>query len=360
MSIRRKGHGQRKPIYGVLFELYNSHIGDIIKKEIWVIFNLEKGGSVRIDMLRQITIMERKVLFTGRGKLVLEDLMEHLPSSYKKFMCDPTESAFITALREQRPHVVIVCLSKSTELTLRMYSELSEKSIYADIPLIAVGNHADCDVFLKHVFQKNMEVFERPLNMEEFLNTLDTFSQMGAEDERERLARQKEKEKIEKEEAVHLSSKERKKGEEAEASCSLAAGNKMAAGCEDKDVHQVRESILVVDDDVRMLNVIKLHLQDFYDVTVVPSGKLALKFLSKKHADLVLLDYMMPDMDGPSVLQHIRRDSPCPDIPVIFLTGVSEKDLVMKGLETHPDGYLLKPVQQIHLLKKVRDSLSGL
>lgn len=302
--------------------------------------------------------MKRKVLFTGKGRLILEDLMQHVPDSYEKFMCDSTEAAFLNALEENHPHVVVVCLSKCSEMSLRMYSELEADGRYIELPLIAIGNNADCDVFYKYVFQKNMKIFERPLNMEQFLQALEMFSEMSAEAENARLA--KEKEKSEKKMAAGPPSGSKKKSEKEEAPYLTAADKSMNGQKKETDTQEKRKSILVVDDDVRMLKVIKMYLQDFYDVTVVPGGKLALKFLSKKHADLVLLDYMMPDMDGPSVLHEIRHDSPCPKIPVIFLTGVSEKDLVVKGLENHPDGYLLKPVQQAQLLEKVMEVLLGL
>lgn len=119
------------------------------------------------------------------------------------------------------------------------------------------------------------------------------------------------------------------------------------------ELSQDKTTILVVDDDVRILNVIKLYLQDLFDVVTVPSGKLALKYLSKHKAELVLLDYMMPEEDGPAVLKQIREDSPYPNIPVLFLTGVAEKELVMRGLELHPDGYCLKPITQSALIERI-------
>lgn len=121
-----------------------------------------------------------------------------------------------------------------------------------------------------------------------------------------------------------------------------------------------RKSVLVVDDDVTMLNIIKIYLQDLYDITVVPSGKLAMKFLDKKKTDMVLLDYMMPGEDGPTVLQHIRESSLQPNLPVVFLTGVADKAMVMHGLEFRPNGYLLKPVKREILLEKVTEILLGL
>lgn len=123
-------------------------------------------------------------------------------------------------------------------------------------------------------------------------------------------------------------------------------------------VDKGKKIILVVDDDVNMLNLIKICLEDLYDVVIVPSGKLALKYLSKKSADLILLDYMMPGDDGPEILKKIRENQTQSEIPVIFLTGVDEKNMVMRGLELHPDAYLLKPVTRKALLEKITTSLT--
>ena len=64
-----------------------------------------------------------------------------------------------------------------------------------------------------------------------------------------------------------------------------------------------------MDDDVRMLRVIKEHLRKSYDVATAINGKLALKFLENKQTDLILLDYVMPEEDGPAVLRKIH-DNP--------------------------------------------------
>lgn len=291
--------------------------------------------------------MKRRVLFTGNGKLVIDDLITHIPGIYQKFTCIPTEVAFLHALEQHRPHVIVVGLADGSEGSFQMYSVLKEHKEYVNIPLIAVGSASDCDAFYKNVFQKNMKTLQRPLDRAEFLETLDSFSRMTADYEERQIEKESQEEK-------------KKEVQEPENTGTEAAEKKLMQEIRMMNMERGRKSILVVDDDVRMLSMIKLYLQDLYNVTVVPSGKLALKFLNKKNADLVLLDYMMPEMDGPMVLEKIREDSPWPDIPVIFLTGVAERDKVMRGLEFRPNGYMLKPVQRLQLLEKVTELLLGL
>lgn len=114
-----------------------------------------------------------------------------------------------------------------------------------------------------------------------------------------------------------------------------------------------KNSILLVDDDPVMLATMEIFLEDFYAVTTVTSGKLALDFLSRHTVDLILLDYMMPEMNGPEVFQNIRSCFPQLPVPIIFLTGVSDKELVIKGISLRPKDYLLKPVSKKDLLERV-------
>lgn len=79
------------------------------------------------------------------------------------------------------------------------------------------------------------------------------------------------------------------------------------------------------------------------------SGKIAEKYLQLKTVDLILLDYQMPQESGAEVLKNIREDSRLKDIPVIFLTGVSDSDRVQEVISMSPQGYLLKPVNMERL-----------
>lgn len=114
-----------------------------------------------------------------------------------------------------------------------------------------------------------------------------------------------------------------------------------------------RKHILVVDDDVRMLKVLKEHLHNDFDVATAVSGKVAMKFLEKKHTDLILLDYEMPEEKGPEVLARIRANENTRSVPVIFLTGTTERDKIAKALAHKPQGYLLKPIDREKLLETI-------
>ena len=98
-------------------------------------------------------------------------------------------------------------------------------------------------------------------------------------------------------------------------------------------------------------------IKDDYQADIVTAGVQAIKFLIKKSADLILLDYEMPVVDGPQVLQMLREEPETADIPVIFLTGIGTKEAVQRVMALKPDGYILKTTTREDLLKYLNGKL---
>ncbi len=113
--------------------------------------------------------------------------------------------------------------------------------------------------------------------------------------------------------------------------------------------------ILLIDDDPVFLRLMRSYLEDDYGVTTVKSGKLAMKFMEKQIPDVIILDYLMPEWDGATTFQLIRSKESTKDIPIIFLTGVTDKQMVMECLALKPQGYLVKPVSKPELLEKIKE-----
>ena len=128
-----------------------------------------------------------------------------------------------------------------------------------------------------------------------------------------------------------------------------------AADDDDEEVIGPKKHILIIDDDPLMLKIIKDHLHKRYDVGSAISGKVAYKFLEKRHTDLILLDYVMPEENGPTVLRHLRESDTTRNIPVVFLTGMQERGKIAEALALKPQGYLLKPVDKKQLMTMVRN-----
>ena len=116
-----------------------------------------------------------------------------------------------------------------------------------------------------------------------------------------------------------------------------------------------KKSILVVDDEKEIAELIEIHLmsQD-YNVKKAKNGLEALKCLEESHYDLVLLDVMMPKMDGKETLKKIREKY---NVPVIMVTAkTSEKDKV-EGLTLGADDYVTKPIKPLELIARVKAHL---
>lgn len=103
-----------------------------------------------------------------------------------------------------------------------------------------------------------------------------------------------------------------------------------------------RKHILVVDDEPIILRSIKVWLGEDFNLSLVSSGEMAIEFLDMHPVDLVLLDYKMPTMDGPKVLEAIRNDERLSTLPVIFLTASNDRQSVINAMQFKPDGYILK------------------
>lgn len=112
-------------------------------------------------------------------------------------------------------------------------------------------------------------------------------------------------------------------------------------------------SILVVDDNPKFLaDALPMY---GYDVTVANDGLEALKILfeTEQHFDLVLLDVMMPNLDGWDTLKAIRKNKKTEFIPVIMLTAVSEDQKIVSGLKIGADDYIVKPFILPNLLARI-------
>ena len=112
------------------------------------------------------------------------------------------------------------------------------------------------------------------------------------------------------------------------------------------------KKVLVVDDEEHLTSLVKAYLvKDGYQVTIANNGREGLTSARRVHPDLIILDVMMPEMDGYEFLRTLRNES---DTPVIFLTAkVDEQERVL-GLELGADDYLVKPFYPRELISRVR------
>ncbi len=120
-----------------------------------------------------------------------------------------------------------------------------------------------------------------------------------------------------------------------------------------------RATILIVDDTPDNLTLMNNLLKDDYKVKVANGGEKALKIVdSDSPPDLILLDIMMPGMDGYEVCRRFKCDPSTSDIPVIFLTARSEMEDEKKGLELGAVDYIIKPISPHTVLARIKNHLA--
>ncbi|GFZ88241.1 DNA-binding response regulator [Compostibacillus humi] len=109
--------------------------------------------------------------------------------------------------------------------------------------------------------------------------------------------------------------------------------------------------VLLVDDEKRMLDLLALYLRPHnYSCRKAVSAKEALSFLKDEIFDIVLIDIMMPEMNGWELCQEIRKNS---DIPIIMVTAREQKEDIIKGLKLGADDYVTKPFDENELLARM-------
>lgn len=116
--------------------------------------------------------------------------------------------------------------------------------------------------------------------------------------------------------------------------------------------------VLLVEDDVFLAGIYQKKFEmEGYKISVAENGEKGLADAKKKKPDIILLDILLPKMDGFTVLQNLRADAVTKEIPVILLTNLGQKDDVEKGLEAGASDYLIKahfkPSEIVDKVKKV-------
>jgi CheY-like chemotaxis protein len=269
-------------------------------------------------------IMELKILVTGRNEKVASDIEEHLMTDkgYTVVRCDPIKSDIFDTLLDEAPEVVIICLGDETSETIKPFDILKNGTHKGNCINVVIANENDEKLFLRYTALDRAYLLSRPVSLDALYNKLVSIE--------EEIAKEKEK--------------------------SIAMVREFVNERPDKE-HR-RKHILVVDDDTDQLINIREQLKEFFDVTLVRSGNDAFKFMKRKIPDLILLDYLMPEKDGSDVAKELRDIDEYASIPILFLTGITEKNAIIDILaELKPQGFIIKPAKKSELVAKIIDVL---
>ena len=118
--------------------------------------------------------------------------------------------------------------------------------------------------------------------------------------------------------------------------------------------------ILLVDDSFQNNELMQVVLEkEGYETMMASNGMEALEAIRQRHPDLIILDIMMPGMDGYALLDHLKRTEPVPHIPVIMLTARNNQKDLQKAMEMGAADYVIKPIDIEDILVRVNKVLKN-
>jgi two-component system phosphate regulon response regulator PhoB len=118
--------------------------------------------------------------------------------------------------------------------------------------------------------------------------------------------------------------------------------------------------VLVVDDDPMVTRLVRINLElEQFEVEEAWDGKTAMKILRESPPDLLVLDIMMPQMDGWEILKQMRDDEGLKELPVVILTAKVQDENIAKGWRMGADGYIVKPFNPVNLAESLNAVLSS-
>ncbi len=131
--------------------------------------------------------------------------------------------------------------------------------------------------------------------------------------------------------------------------------NKVEEVTDDEYEEERKKCVLIVDDDVTYLQMMRQWLKDKFRVGMASSAAQAITFLTGNRADLILMDYEIPVTKGPQIVEMLRSEASFSSIPVMFLTGKSDRESILSVVELKPVGYLLKSMDRKDLVAKIEE-----
>ena len=256
----------------------------------------------------------KKLLLIGKFNNVLESLNQYLMNHFEVQLCAQNMESVNGMVKIARPDILVICMADVEGINLEFFDEFRKRK--SQIPAIVLGLKEDCEKFRGKYGNEHCIFLPRPITGEMLLEQckemlhIDKLQKESSEDEKKQ-SKEEEKKKL----------------------------------------------VLVVDDSGLMLRNVKSLIESKYQVNVLTSGEKALVSMAKRRPDLILLDYDMPGWDGKQTFEKIRENPDYQDIPVVFLTGIAEKDRITSVLPLKPAGYILKPPDKEKLLEIIEENI---
>ncbi|MCR5101429.1 MAG: response regulator [Butyrivibrio sp.] len=245
----------------------------------------------------------KKILLIGKMNEITKSLNDYLHEYYRVQLCVQNNADSLIKIIE--PDIVIIVLIGIYDIDFGFFDLMKEE--YPDTPVITIGTEGEFEKFKSLSKNTQFENLVRPIENEDVFKAIQRKLKTDDED-------------------------------------NYKFESTPVAG---------KKHVLVIDDNAMVLRSLKSILEPTYRVTLANSGLKGISFISKDRPDVILLDYEMPVCDGKQTMRMLKADADMRKIPIIFLTGVNDREHIEAVLKLKPQGYLLKPVPQ----KKLIDTL---
>lgn len=255
----------------------------------------------------------KKILLMGKLNHTVQEMYESLSRRFQVQVSAENLEVVRGMMSIIKPDMVLVSVMELEDVESTVFDLLAE--VYWDTPVLVVGTGEGCSKYQTYYESNQFAKLVRPISKDQLIQICHQVLESKGT--------------ILEGESIELADEEETK------------------------------RILIVDDSPVTLRSIKAMLDKTYRVAVATSGEQALKSIGKERPDLILLDYEMPGWDGRETFEKIRADELICDIPVIFLTGVADKEHIAAVLKLNPAGYFLKPPVREKLLSAIADVLKG-
>lgn len=274
--------------------------------------------------------MKYVVLLTGNNRMAINEFFTYMDLNLECINTSSRYDDIMNHLKYISPDVFVYCLYGESPDDIKRFVNVERKITELDIPIVIVGNREECEQFTRIAPSIEATFFLRPISAQKLERSIvEMLEQRGI--------------------------KQRVDADSSGGTADAFPVGEIPALEALAEAAPARKHILIVDDDSSVLKLLKGYLAERYDVATAINGKVAMKFLESKRTDMVLLDYEMPEENGAAVLGKIRENEKTRNLPVVFLTGVTERGKIQEVLALKIQGYLLKPID----MEKLSSTIKG-
>lgn len=252
----------------------------------------------------------KKVLLVGSLGEIVRSLNECLSDDFFVQLCSEDLENVQSMVKIVRPALIIVCQIGVEEVDRAIFDWMQEKS--SQTPVLVITTREGWEPYREFYDKEAFSIVYRPIAKWELVHK----------------CRQ----------ILHMDTDKALKPREMEKS-------------------RQKKKIMLIDDSPLLLRSMKSMLEKYYQICLAKSGEQALRMIPEERPDLILLDYEMEGMDGKDTFEVMKEDEEMKEIPVVFLTSISDKKAVYSVLKSKPEGYILKPPDENRIFETIEEIL---